>query len=492
MTAPTAPPSKSSPNGPIARSRPVNGVPAHRLAAIVGLWRDPALLESGPGFGEAGRWSVLAAHPRLVFEATGTSWIVRDDHGRTTTGRGDVLAQLGRLLDDFGLARSNDPDSRAAEEECPFQGGMIGYIGYDVAPLLERLPRRAPRDSRFPDVRMALYDTALIVDHQTGAVALRAWDALGEGGRAVDRRCTRWLDALRHESLHPRRIPRSRLGRVAAELDRRDYLDRVRRALEYIAAGDVFQVNVTHRFSAVGEPEPLDLYLRLKSISPAPFSAFLRLDATPGRPAVASASPEWFYQTRGDRILTRPIKGTRPRGVDPVQDQRLADELARSTKDRAELTMIVDLERNDLGRVCRFGSVQVVDPLAVESFAQVHHLVATVEGRLRADVGPIDLIRGMFPGGSITGAPKIRAMEIIDELEPNRRSVYTGAIGYFSRGGSSGFNIAIRTLLVEGGRVDYQVGGGIVSDSDPAAEYQETLDKGRALRAVLEGAGDQS
>src|SRR5262249_1417462 len=187
-----------------------------------------------------------------------------------------------------------------------------------------------------------------------------------------------------------------------------------------------------------GPFDPLDLYLRLKPHSPAPFAAFLRW----GDLAVVSASPEWFYQTRGDQIVTRPIKGTRPRGQDPAADARLAADLLAAPKDRAELTMIVDLERNDLGRVCRYGSVLVPEPLRVESFAQVHHLVATVEGRLRPGAGAVDILRAVFPGGSITGAPKIRAMEIIDELEPNCRGLYTGAIGYLSRGGASGFNIA--------------------------------------------------
>ncbi len=191
-------------------------------------------------------------------------------------------------------------------------------------------------------------------------------------------------------------------------------------------------------------------------------------------------------------MVTRPIKGTRPRGADAAADQRLAAELTRSAKDRAELTMIVDLERNDLGRVCRYGTVRVIDPLTVESFAQVHHLVATVEGRLRDETGPVDMIRAVFPGSSITGAPKIRAMEIIDELEPARRGLYTGAIGYLGRGGSSGFNIAIRTMTVEGNRVSYQVGGGIVADSDPRGEYEETLHKGRGLRAVIERKDDSS
>jgi para-aminobenzoate synthetase component 1 len=260
----------------------------------------------------------------------------------------------------------------------------------------------------------------------------------------------------------------------------------VRNALEYIAAGDIFQVNLSQRFAASGQVEPLDLYLRLKAVSPAPFSAYLRWDAL----AVVSASPEWFYQTRGDHLVTRPIKGTRPRGETPAHDAMMVEELRNSVKDRAELTMIVDLERNDLGRICRYGSIRVDEPLTIESFAQVHHLVATVEGRLRPSSGPIDVVRALFPGGSITGAPKIRAMEIIDELEPTRRSLYTGAIGYFSRGGTSAFNIAIRTMLVEGDRVSYQVGGGIVADSDPENEYRETLAKGRGLRAVLEGAGE--
>ena len=489
VTPPLATESMTLPRSRIARSRRVIDAPASSLASIIGQWRDPALLESGPGFGDSGRWSILAAEPRLGFEATGTSWIIRDDRGHRLSGRDDVLARLGALLDRFGLARPEDLDL-ADDDPCPFRGGMIGAIGYDIAPLLERLPRRVPRDSRFPDLHLALYDTAVTIDHQTGEVEIRAWDLMGEGPRATDRRCARWMERLRAEGGKSRINGPSKLGPVVPRLDRASYLERVGRILEYIAAGDIFQANFTQRFDAVGEPDPLDLYLRLKTISPAPFSAFLRLDSHPEKLGVASASPEWFYQSRGDRILTRPIKGTRPRGNDSAQDRRFAEELARSAKDRAELTMIVDLERNDLGRVCQYGSVQVLDPLTIESFAQVHHLVATVEGRLRPGIGPIDVMRAMFPGGSITGAPKIRAMEIIDELEPNRRGLYTGAIGYLSRGGSSAFNIAIRTLIIEGDRVSYQVGGGIVADSVPEAEYEEAMLKGQGLLAVLKGEGD--
>jgi para-aminobenzoate synthetase component 1 len=462
-------------------------VPANRLAAVVGSWAEPSILESGPGFGDAGRWSILAARPRLVFEATGTRWSITTDADSVESGDDDPLAALAALVRRFRLA---DPADEPDPELPPFRGGLIGFIGYDLAPRLERLPRRAPRDSRIPDIRLALYDTAIAVDAKKRLVHVHAWDLTGEGRPATERRCKGWSAAIECAFRKPQRVAResASASHLVSSFDRETYVKTVRRVLEYIAAGDVFQVNLSQRFSARGSFDPLDLYLRLRDRSPAPFAAYLRWDDL----AVVSASPEWFYQTRGDRIVTRPIKGTRPRGQTEADDARLASELAASPKDRAELAMIVDLERNDLGRVCRYGSVVVRDALRIESFAQVHHLVATVEGRIRPGIGPVDVIRAMFPGGSITGAPKIRAMEIIDELEPNRRSLYTGAIGYLSRGGSSAFNIAIRTILVEGDRASYQVGGGIVADSDPEDEYEETLAKGRALRAVLEGQGAPS
>jgi para-aminobenzoate synthetase component 1 len=447
---------------------------------VIGSWPEPALLESGPGFGDAGRYSILAARPRLVFEATGSRWSLRYDSSISETGRGDVLATLSELVGRYSLGDSRDkPDP----SRPPFQGGMIGFFGYDLAPRLERLPRRAGCDSRLPDIRMALYDTAVTLDAELQRADLWAWDLTGDGRLATERRASAWRKAI-DRSLRPSGCSTtcsSELGAATSAFDRTTYRRAVRRVLDYIAAGDVFQVNLSQRFTASGRPEPLDLYLRLRARSPAPFAAFLRWDDL----AVVSASPESFYQTRGELLVTRPIKGTRPRDPDPIEDKRLAAELAASAKDRAELTMIVDLERNDLGRVCRYGSVRVRNPLAVESFAQVHHLVATIEGRLWRGTAPLDITTALFPGGSITGAPKIRAMEIIDELEPNRRSLYTGAIGYLSRGGASGFNIAIRTILVEGDRASFQVGGGIVADSDPDAEYEETLAKGKAMLEVL-------
>jgi para-aminobenzoate synthetase component 1 len=468
---------------PIARPATLSApleIPPARLARVIGAMREPALLESGPGFGGSGRWSILTAEPRLVFEADAASWQIEEGGHVKRSGRTDPLNELGRLLREFRLA---DPGDEGDPNDSPFCGGLIGFFSYDLAPQLERLPRQAPADSRIPIIRFGLYDWAVIIDHSSAEVRLSVFDLLSDG---VSARCE-YFEALR-QALSTRPAPprASELETpISSNFTPADYLAGVERVLEYIRAGDIFQANLSQRFIAHGRIEPLDLYLRLKACSPAPFAAYLQWRDL----AVVSASPESFYDTRGNRLITRPIKGTRPRGRAPDDDARLAAELLSSAKDRAELTMIVDLERNDLGRVCEYGSVRVRAPLEIESFAQVHHLVATVDGRIRKGAGPIDIVRALHPGGSITGAPKIRAMEIIDELEPTRRSLYTGAIGYFSRGGSSAFNIAIRTLLVEGRRVSYQVGGGIVADSNPQTEFEETLHKGRGLRAALEGYG---
>ena len=262
-------------------------------------------------------------------------------------------------------------------------------------------------------------------------------------------------------------------------LERNEWVQRVRRAHDYIAAGDIYQVNLTHTLSAVWPADAAAFYPRLRAASPAPFSCFLRLGDT----TVLSTSPECFLSIDGRRIVTRPIKGTRPRRGD--DDAAAARELLSSPKERAELVMITDLERNDLGQVCQYGSVRVTGLCELETFAQVHHLVSTVEGRLRDDVTPVQAVRACSPGGSITGAPKKRAREIIAELEPSPRGIYTGALGFFRADGRACFNIAIRTLVVRGGHATYGVGAGIVADSDPVLEYEETLHKAAGLAAAL-------
>jgi len=262
------------------------------------------------------------------------------------------------------------------------------------------------------------------------------------------------------------------------------YKDSVRKVKEYILAGDIYQANLSQRFSAPLVESAWSLYRRLRVLNAAPFSAFLNF----GGFAVASSSPERYLKVDGDYIETRPIKGTSRRYDDPQRDQQSKQDLLASRKDRAELSMIVDLERNDLGRVSEYGSVVVEEHAVLESYATVHHLVSTIVGKLHEGRDMIDLIRATFPGGSITGAPKIRSIEIIDELEPTARSVYTGAIGYLGMNGKSDLNIAIRTMIIKGARVYFQVGGGIVADSEPEAEFQETLDKGKAMFDAITGA----
>jgi para-aminobenzoate synthetase component 1 len=474
------------PRGPTDTQIEPLDLPYEAALRAVAAMPGAALLDSGPGFGPAGRWCVLAALPVEKFasiDGVNSITSTRDDRPpRAEILPGTPLEALEAWLTRHSLADTSS--APADDDDPPFRGGAIGYLSYDLAPTLERLPRRHPRTPHDPpEIALGLYRDFITYDRSRDVLALHLQHDQAGSRHDLEHRRADWLAHLTGRTSEPSRPSRpTALGPITPNFSRDDYMEGVARALEYIRAGDIFQVNLSQRFEAAGTVDPLTLYLRLRTISPAPFAAYL--DAGPA--TILSASPEWFWRTRGDRIVTRPIKGTRPRGATPEQDRIQIEALAASAKDRAELTMIIDLERNDLGRVCRYGSVRVVDPYAIESFAQVHHQVATVEGRLRPGIGPAEIVRAMFPGGSITGAPKIRAMEIIDELERCRRGVYTGAIGYFSRGASA-FNIPIRTIVATPHGVSYQVGGGIVADSDPAAEYEETLHKGRGLLQAIEG-----
>jgi para-aminobenzoate synthetase component 1 len=270
-------------------------------------------------------------------------------------------------------------------------------------------------------------------------------------------------------------------GETQSNFTRQGYLAAVEKARQYIIAGDIFEVNLSQRYTAEFHGDPFRLYLKLREINPAPFAAYLNFPEV----KVISASPERFLRLQGDLVETRPINGTIRRGRTPQEDRENAQWLLNSEKNRAENIMIVDLERNDLGRVCRYGSVKVTELAVLETFPTVFHLTSTVTGRLRENTGRADLLKATFPGGSITGAPKVRSMAIIDELEPTRRSVYTGSLGYFSFDGDLDLNIVIRTFLVKDKKAYFQLGGAVVYDSDPQAEYQETLDKGRALFQAL-------
>jgi len=459
-------------------------------------------LDSARDPGRLGRYSFLAADPAIVVHGKGARAAVLDTRtGTETPLTTHALAGVRALL----APHLTEP----IPDLPPFQGGAAGYLAYDWGAVLERLPSPRYDDLAIPDVIFPIYDWVIAWDH----LEHRAWlisTGLPETGTEKSQRCdnrlreildrlasyslsTEILSALSSTPTHAHPLEPAPSYPVSdtefpASLDlrssftHRGYLDALTTVREYIVAGDIFQANLSQRFEAPLTESPWALYQRLRAINPAPFAAFLDFGAV----TVASASPERFLSLDTARqIEARPIKGTRPRGVYPAHDAALGRALQESIKDRAENLMIVDLMRNDLSRVSLPGSVRVPELFALERYATVHHLVSTVTGTLEPGRDAVDLLCATFPGGSITGAPKVRAMEIIAELEPSRRGVYCGSIGYISVTGVMDTSIVIRTYQAVHGRVYFSAGGGIVADSDPEQEYRETFDKARALIRAL-------
>jgi para-aminobenzoate synthetase component 1 len=420
----------------------------------------------------------MGSRPFITLESRGREVIVtREGHSEVT--QGDPFEMLDHLLKRYRLDADDLP--------VPFATGAVGYLGYDLCHFIERLPRKAIADVGLPECWFAFYDTVLAFDHLEDMYYIVA-NGFPEETESLRRSMARdsilrLKSHLKNSGCQPQVLNRDNRQSIAlsSNFTHDGYLAAVARARDYICAGDIYQVNLSQRFNADLTIPPYELYKRLRTINPAPFAAYLDL----GAQAVLSASPERFLKLTGDRVETRPIKGTRPRGLTTTQDAAFARELLTSVKDHAENIMIVDLERNDFGRVCRIGSVKVTELAALETFPTVFHLVSTVTGQLWPDCTGVDLLRATFPGGSITGAPKVRAMEIIDELEPTRRNAYCGALGYLGFNGDLDLSIVIRTFLIDGSKVYYQVGGGIVYDSEPEAEYQETLTKGQAMKRAL-------
>lgn len=421
-------------------------------------------LDSG-GAGSHGRWDILAARPyaTLVSSAGVTEYRQGShlDHLRC-----DPLEVLRTVL-----------DARTQPQPWPFCGGAIGYFAYDLARQWMRLPSLARDTAVWPDMALGLYDWAVLVDHHQR----RSW-LVHAGRQAMPAETWRDLVArFRRPAGTFRRTAFGVRGLVEGSFSAEGYRAAFERVQAYIRAGDCYQVNLAQRFVCPVEGDPWAAYQALRRINPAPFSAYLSLPWG----TVLSTSPERFLQVREGMVETRPIKGTRRRAQDAHEDAMLRQALQSSVKDRAENLMIVDLLRNDLGRVCIPGSVKVPALFRVESFATVHHLVSTVTGRLRDGEDAVMLLRASFPGGSITGAPKLRAMQIIEELEPHRRGVYCGAIGYLGFDGGMDTNIAIRTLTWRDGMLTFWAGGGLVADSVAEAEYQECLDKAAAVFQML-------
>jgi para-aminobenzoate synthetase component 1 len=405
------------------------------------------------------------------------SYIAADPYRVITYQRGDGPDPFAALEQEL---RAHKEDAENAP--VPFAGGAVGCLGYELGGRLERLPAPRADALHVPLMVMGFYGVVAAFDHAERT----AW-LLGSGLPEAElaARADALAERLVTAPQQPSPLDWTARGGWQAELARDDIERRIARIVDYIRAGDIFQANFTQRFRA-RRPSGLDaftLYRRLRAVNPAPFAAFLN----GGTFSMIGASPELFLRVRGDRAEAHPIKGTRPRDADAARDAVLAAELRASAKDRAENLMIVDLMRNDLSRVCQPGSVRVPHLCAPESFASVHHLTSVIMGRLQAGVGPVDLLRASFPGGSVTGAPKIRAMEIIHELEPAPRHFYCGCLGWIGFNGAMDMSMTIRTLTMAGDTILAQAGGGIVADSDPTAEYEESMIKAAALLHALTG-----
>lgn len=427
-------------------------------------------LDSGRPAVSQGRFDIISAEPMLTLSTRAGLTEIRSRTGVDLSG-----------ADPFELLRLHLGEASEAVPGLPFAGGAIGYFGYDLGRRIERLASVAQDAEQIPEMAIGIYDWALVVDH------VRRRSFLVSQGRD-ERTAVCWPELLRcfrTPGTSQIQRPLSVIEPATSNMCFDDYAWAFQRIKHYIREGDCYQVNLAQRFHARVRGSLWRAYRSLRKLNPAPFSAFMN---TP-HCQVLSSSPERFLRVADGAVETRPIKGTRPRSAERKHDRHLAEELGRSEKDRAENVMIVDLLRNDLGKVCALGSVRVPELCRIESFATVHHLVSTVTGRLAEDRDSVDLLRACFPGGSITGAPKLRAMEIIEELEPHRRGVYCGSLGYIGFDGAMDTNIAIRTLVHSRGVLRFWAGGGIIADSDLRAEYQETFDKAAAMLKLLDQLG---
>jgi para-aminobenzoate synthetase component 1 len=474
------------PTTALVEELPDHFTPMEALRRLAPLGRA-VLFDSAAPHPRLGRYSFVSAGPFDWLQARGRH--VRCGVHAPTQITADPFAVLAERLQRWQAAPLPDLP--------PFQGGAAGLFGYDLCHHLERLPRPRFDDFATPDIAIGFYDWVVAFDHERRCGWLLSTGLPETEPRRRRHRAERRLRAVRRvlrsappaphwqpepplQALAPQFPVPGRSG-VSSSFDRAGYRAAVRRAIDYVHAGDCFQVNVAQRLLTPAVLPPLELYERLRQRNAAPFAGYFDL----GDFVIASASPERFLRVADGEVETRPIKGTRPCGATAEEDRRRVAELLASAKDRAENVMIVDLLRNDLGRVCAYGSVRVPVVCGLETYRYVHHLVSEVRGRLRPGLGPVDLLRAAFPGGSVTGAPKIRAMEIIAELEPTARGPYCGSLGYIGFDGGMDTNILIRTFTQGRGWVQFPVGGGIVADSTPEVEYEETWHKAEGLLRAL-------
>ncbi len=442
--------------------------------------KDAFLLESVEGGEKQGRYSFLGIGPRAAIRAKARN-IEIVEHGERRAEKGDPLEALKGMLSKYRAA--------SVEGTPGFSGGAIGYVGYDAVRYIERLPDVAEKDLDVPDLHFIFTDALLAFDnieHKIKVIS-NAYIEEGSDPAAAYRLATEKIDSL-VDSLR-RKAPERKVAflpsagaEITSNFSKKDFLSAVKKAKRYIVDGDVIQAVISQRFSTALDVDPFDIYRALRVVNPSPYMFFLRLSDM----HVVGSSPEILVRAEGSSVNVRPIAGTRKRGRDEAEDALLEKELLADPKERAEHVMLVDLGRNDLGKVCDAGTVEVDDLMTVERYSHVMHIVSNVKGRLMNGYGPFDSLRACFPAGTLTGAPKIRAMEIIEELEPVKRGVYGGSVGYFSYAGNMDMCIAIRTMVIKDGRIYMQAGAGIVADSVPEKEYEETVSKATALLKAVE------
>lgn len=438
------------------------------------------LLESIEGGEKWGRYSFLGSSPSLIVRSKGKIVEIIEDGTTTTLTSEDPLNCVRDILARFtpvevdGLPR--------------FFGGAVGYLGYDMVRHFEHLPSDKPALLDAYDAYFLITDTIVIFDSMRQKIKVVSNAHLNSGTTPEEAyaEATRKIETIIRRLRSPLpngTSPSSKMQvKLRSNVERKDFEASVEKAKEYVRSGDIIQVVLSQRFSGELSADPLDIYRVLRTLNPSPYMFFLRLEDT----VIAGASPEVMVRKEGQHAELRPIAGTRPRGATAEDDARLAEELLADPKERAEHVMLVDLGRNDLGRVCDTGTVKVSELMTIERYSHVMHIVSNVQGELAGNRDAFDLVRATFPAGTLSGAPKVRAMEIIDELEPVKREVYGGAVGYFSFSGNMDLCITIRTLVIKNGKVHLQAGAGIVADSDPASEWQETVNKGMAVMKAIE------
>jgi len=451
---------------------------SRRFASMEGT----AVFMSG-GDLDCARYHILGAKPWLTLKGRHRNMMITASN-QSIDFKADPFDMLHRILN---TCRLNDLDLAPSDLVQPIAAGLFGYLSYDLKDVLEKLPRTSIDDLRFPHLFFFAPSIIVVHDKVDNSTRLCIPIRMISGQDNLDKDLKTFKQILSAMTLKKQSFSGDSDG-FKSNFTQNGYMSAIKKIKEYIAAGDVYQVNLSQRFEMGFEGDAFGLFAKLYNDNPAPFFAFINA----GDHQVVSTSPERFLLQTIDRLETRPIKGTRPRGKTPTEDEKLGRELKQSKKDDAELSMIVDLLRNDIGKVCRAGSVRVTEHKRLEAYQNVFHLVSIVEGTLDRGRDSVDLLKATFPGGSITGCPKIRSMEIIDELEPHRRHIYTGSIGYISFHDTLDLSIAIRTATIANGRIIFSVGGGIVFDSDPIEEYKETIHKGRTLMEVFKGKEKQS